>query len=667
MATYGKRRRPFISHLADLQDDEAGAEDGRRASGKSMRHTRLLSRFNGLASPSSSPASSATSMGNNTSRVDAARAPPKRTGSKNVEVISHPRSNLSQDARRSPGSANDGITTNVSISKEGHRHTDMPITLPPKANSKGRPPTPHAKPALTAKSTNISVTKQQASGLFRRGKDSAEKSLTAFKSSKSPVQQSQTAPIVSSPRLPGGLQPIVQNDGGSIDISTTQGAADLSRKIESLIAQSEQDQSSPDDGGTSVATQSQFHLQKGKAVFGRVKDALSDRFPGNTDKRPDVERRNSRFSSVGNGSPLSRGDEVGGAIGRVRSHTTENQSVSTQVRETHQIPRKPLPANIKPNPESALRLESEPPLQGQDAERAKFVENANAFDFGFPPHPGSQKGESNTGKASSQRPTPHPSRVKTTSEAIPAPLRSPAILDFFSSSPVDFSTPRIRLEPSYSADGKKTLTSVLANEQSLLGHFDFEAKHRPPYEDPPCDPTVTKKRSSTSLKRKPAGGKEVRLGAVVRPVKKVKKGGKRIPSDEDDLSAGVGKLSSSRSPRTADVRPHGLFRGNSKGRGLNIFDRGNSSSNKSTESLKGSTDSPKKPRGRSKGEVAGAKHESNTREAKGKGKMKATSVPGRRHSGHARGGAVEAEYASDTDVDELALDLTPYQVRGLRR
>ena len=148
-------------------------------------------------------------------------------------------------------------------------------------------------------------------------------------------------------------------------------------------------------------------------------------------------------------------------------------------------------------------------------------------------------------------------------------------VELFSSSPVGFSTPRIRLEPRPDADGKKRLTGVLVRAPSILD-FSFEDDHTD--DDEPATPgggsQVTDHEHSLSVKRKSA---KEDLRAQISPLNKKPR---RISdaSTEGLLSIEVGELDTQDhhplSEKDVNTRLHCINRGSRKAKGLSMFDTG---------------------------------------------------------------------------------------------
>lgn len=164
-------------------------------------------------------------------------------------------------------------------------------------------------------------------------------------------------------------------------------------------------------------------------------------------------------------------------------------------------------------------------------------------------------------------------------------------VEVFSSSPVGYSTPRVRLVPTYSADGTRRLTIVKSSVPSLLD-FSFEDSDGLGSPDELALSQSTEAYKNLSLKRKTA--KEDLRTVVPRPTKKPKR--TPMPGGEEvSLASRIEKLD------TQDIGPlgtkdqnkkiNGMGRGGSKGKGLTIFDHG-----KSKEAKPAQTEAAKKLR-----------------------------------------------------------------------
>ncbi|KAL9599613.1 MAG: hypothetical protein Q9179_003504, partial [Wetmoreana sp. 5 TL-2023] len=143
-------------------------------------------------------------------------------------------------------------------------------------------------------------------------------------------------------------------------------------------------------------------------------------------------------------------------------------------------------------------------------------------------------------------------------------LRQHPTTEWFSSSPVGFSTPRVRLEPTSDATGKKRLSTVLVRDPSLL-EFSFENDTT----DDEADPLVhygTSAGLSSSMKRK---------SATEDPQAQASKRAKTDSAASGEttiLAKGLNQLKTSHSQPAKDIKMRDGEMTNNKGFG--IFDLG---------------------------------------------------------------------------------------------
>ena len=219
----------------------------------------------------------------------------------------------------------------------------------------------------------------------------------------------------------------------------------------------------------------------------------------------------------------------------------------------------------------------------------------------------------------------------------------------FSSSPVGFSTPRIRLEPQ-SLAGSKRKTGVLSRTPSIL-EFSFEGKSDDENSLAASGTSKSVTDGSQSIKRKSAHS-DLRSPAL--PLNKKSKLTSMPSNEEATLTAGISQLATeeervplSRKDKNTTLRL--LGRPASKGRGLNIFELGKG---KAPETK--NEDENKKPRPRP---IIG----------------KRASLP--RPSSMLSGGRdprpgmkrLTSIDADSMDIDELQMDDADYQIGRKRR
>ncbi|KAL8842925.1 MAG: hypothetical protein Q9170_000329 [Blastenia crenularia] len=116
-------------------------------------------------------------------------------------------------------------------------------------------------------------------------------------------------------------------------------------------------------------------------------------------------------------------------------------------------------------------------------------------------HPSSRGGPADIGRSMASEKSFAPSKTSIDFSNKVSGLRQHPDPEFFSSSPVGFSTPRVRLEPLHDANGKKRLSTVLIRDPSVP-NSSIEQDTT----DDEADPLIrgTYKRTETNMKRKSA-------------------------------------------------------------------------------------------------------------------------------------------------------------------
>ena len=310
-----------------------------------------------------------------------------------------------------------------------------------------------------------------------------------------------------------------QNEKQTSAFATSADAANLSKKLSSLMRQATEKALPPLPNGNSTAgTRKSKHprLQRSKEVFIRAKQAIADRLSSSGEKRFDSRRRRA------NAIPSSSPDEIAGpeyqTDAELRRHRLDrriaeganlsNSKVKLLTGDGN-VRRKPLPVY-----ESMRSLQHQPSSSDDPFSDEKSpnldVSSPDFDDFDFDVELTGHK-PANPRRTSAFEPLlsnaqlDKPELPHQFSQLISGLSQHPDTT-FFSSSPEGYSTPRYRLEPQFDAKGKKRLSTVLASSPSLLD-FSLDrqcgngvAKVPETLEQPKVD----KARSTTSLKRKTA-------------------------------------------------------------------------------------------------------------------------------------------------------------------
>ena len=374
--------------------------------------------------------------------------------------------------------------------------------------------------------------------------------------------------------------------------AATSDAADMSRKLSALMQQTGLD----DNGATStfrtanVASESTqgrkpSPLQKGKEAIARAKKAISDHLSSSGEKKQRERRAGSSALSSSSDELAAPGHTMDAEISRRRLNRriAEGENLGKSkigfLTGDGNIPRNALPVyESMKSPGHRSESPNDPFSDDRLSQEALLAPNFSKFDFNFD----GPKGK----RASAQEPLSSPQQMKSsprTMNSLLQPVSRPVSrfsgfisglaqhsdTEFFSSSPVGFSTPRIRLEPHFDASGRKRLSAVAVKSPSVL---DFS------FEEPSDDEIIHIQQAeqkgfspSLSLKRKTA---KANLRSASSPaMKRVKKGPRS--SEEMSLTLGIGKLttndSGSGTASSDQKRARRAATASPKPKGLKIF------------------------------------------------------------------------------------------------
>ena len=404
-----------------------------------------------------------------------------------------------------------------------------------------------------------------------------------------------------SPVIPDG-KPVQSNVGNSVrdwtvrlsqdasesqQITTSTDAADFNKKIPKLIHQANQ----PDDTlapsshtsqNTSKASESSRgrSLRKGREVLVRAKRAISERLSVSEDRK------------LGHNTVGDSGRDEFNVVPYKIEENSSRQRLSRRIAEGENLsnpkiraltgdgnfPRKPLPVYESMTSLRRQSSSSDDPFSDDvGSNDTSLSHKLDTFDVDFSggkgdrsstmepllprQHQSSSQERNDTSMMSRSRPIPRysPSRSGLT--------QHPDI-EFFSSSPVGFSTPRVRLEPLVSTSGKKRLSTVSARSPSIL---DFSFERLSDDDTDELQRVPDRARSPTlSLKRK-TGRANLRSGLSPAPKKT-----KSTDLQEASLRSGLAKLEASGNGsltvRDAYKKLKNATSTGSKTKGLKIFD-----------------------------------------------------------------------------------------------
>ena len=410
-----------------------------------------------------------------------------------------------------------------------------------------------------------------------------------------------TKPMISSPILqeplssPTGPSPSRPATSGTIQSTfgiqtSTADAAKLSRKISDLMQQAAAQESLTKQKAAIYATESAklSPLEKGKLAFAKATRAIKERLSSSSsskDKPFDTRRLGSiaRSSSGGWEPPPQYESQEELTRGRLDRRIAEGENLSNpKIRKLTgdgNIPRKPLPVYESMRSRSQHSGSMDPFSDADDEGGHLPPEDYSGFDFDL----SKRKYKSKAARASMpvMEQVDSPSDVHLTvpksttrfSNMISG-LAQHSDTEYFSSSPIGYSTPRIRLEPVPPAMGNKKAASSLQRSPSIL-EFSFEGQSEDVSSDAQS-PNTRASEGSTSVKRKGAT-KDLRSRGA--PASKRMKTSPVSSKDEGGLAASISQLA------TVDDRgipPSGNTNAvvskpssnASKRKGMNIFDLG---------------------------------------------------------------------------------------------
>ena len=375
--------------------------------------------------------------------------------------------------------------------------------------------------------------------------------------------------------------------------TSTADAAQLSRKISNLMQQAAAQESQTRQKAAIYATESAklSPLEKGKKAFVKATRAIKDRLTNSSssnDRPFDTPRLGpiGRSSSVCWEPPPQYQSQEELARGRLDRRIAEGENLSNpKIRKltgNGNIPRKPLPVYETMRSRSQNSKSNNPFSDADDKDFHLSPEDYAGFDFDF----SKRKHKAKAARASmpvmeqadspSEQSGQHLTVPNSTSKYcnVVSGLAQHSDTDFFSSSPVGYSTPRVRLELQPPMMGKKTATGALQKSPSIM-EFSFEGQS----EDASSEAQSPKTRASegsASVKRKGAA-EDLRL--QVAPVSKKIKTNSISSKDEGGLAVRISQLAtgddrgllSRESTDTPVTKPsHNA----SKRKGMNIFDLG---------------------------------------------------------------------------------------------
>lgn len=431
------------------------------------------------------------------------------------------------------------------------------------------------RPALARKTTNMKVSDP--------GKVATKPRIS------SPILQEQE----SSPAGPSPSRPATSHTTQSAlgTQTSTADAAKLSKKISNLMQQAAAQESQTKQRAAIYAAESAklSPLERGKKAFVKATRAIKERLSSSSssNEKPFNTRRLGsigRSSSGGWEPPPQYESQEELTRGRLDRRIAEGENLSNpKIRKLTgdgNIPRKPLPVYESMRSRSQHSGSDNPFSDADDEDGHPMPEDYSGFDFNF----SKRKHKGKVVRASmpvmeqvhgpSEQSGQHLTVPESTSRFsnMISGLAQHSDTEYFSSSPVGYSTPRIRLEPQPPMSKNKTAAGTLQRSPSIL-EFSFEDQSEGASSETQS-PKTRASEGSTSVKRK---GATEDLRSRVTPATKKLKTDSVSSKDEGGLAAGISQLAteddrgllSLGSTNTVVARPR---RNASKRKGMSIFD-----------------------------------------------------------------------------------------------
>lgn len=525
---------------------------------------------------------------------------------------------------------------------------DKPLPpIPRKASSTYGEQHRQTRPALATKTTNMKV--------FSKGRPVKPKIS-------SPIPQDEASTVRGQNSRPPTSQTSQSVPGYQSSIA---GAADLSRKITNLMQQAAAQEEQTKRNAAIYAKESAkpSPLQRSKKAFVKATRAIKDRLSGSSHERSMDQKAptpSSPSSSHASELPPEYETDDENRKGTFDRRIAEGENLSNPKIQSMMgdgnIPRKPLPVyeSMKYRGQGSDSLD-DPFSDGNRMQGSLTPQEYSGFDFDF----NKRKHKSKTATepaltqdqldASTEPSHQHLAVPQSTSRFsnMVSGLAQHSDLEFFSSSPVGYSTPRTRLEPK--PDSKVFGSAgALLRSPSIL-EFSFEAQSDDGHSEVLSTESKSVTDESRSIKRKSASED---LRSQPPPPNKKPKVTSKVTKDEAKLAVGISKLDTEdeRAPLSTQdkdtiVPPTSK---ESKGRGLSIFEMG-------------------------KGKAAVSKDDGENKKSRPRAIIsKRSSIPrpgsmlfGREsRNGMRRLTNVDQ---SSMDIDELQTDDVVYQVRGKKK
>ena len=573
MATYGKRKKGLLSSFTVFQDDKPEKET--KSSEGIPKHTSVQSLYFSAYA-----------------RLERAKSKMQRSRNR---VQDDESDELAGNAPLNTGSPQEPVrlpslhslaamsTTDILRPKSSRSTKTVPDDL-----DKPLPPIPkdpfaeqrlhwQSRPALAKKTNNMKVS-------------DPGKVATKAKISTPMLQEAELSPVSPSPTR-ATTSPTTQSMSGAQ--TSTADAAKLSKKISTLMQQAAVQESQTRRKAAVYTTESAklSPLEKGKKAFVKATRAIKERLSSSSssNERPFNTRRLGsigRSSSGGWEPPPQYQSQEELTRGRLDRRIAEGENLSNpkiqKLTGDGNIPRKPLPVYESMRSRSQHSGSDNPFSDSNDGTGHLSAGEYSDFDFDFSKR--KHKGKAVRASMPVMEQINGPSELSDQHLAVPqsrsrfsnmiSGLNQHPDTEYFSSSPVGYSTPRVRLEPQPPMKGNKAGAGGLQRSPSIL-EFSFEGQSEDASSEAQS-PRTRASEGSASVKRK---GAAEDLRSQVAPSTKKLKTDSISSKDEGGLAADIshlatdddGELLAPENTHPAIAKPG---RNASKRKGVSIFELG---------------------------------------------------------------------------------------------
>ncbi len=435
-----------------------------------------------------------------------------------------------------------------------------------------------SRPALANKTTNMKVS-------------DPGKPATKSKISSPILQEPESNPTGPSQSRPATSHTTQSTFGAQ---ASTADAANLSRKISNLMQQAATQESQTRQKAAIYAAESAklSPLEKGKKALVKATRAIRERLSSSSSSNNDRPFNTRRLESIGRSSsggwepPPQYESQEELTRGRLDRRIAEGENLSNpKIRKltgNGNIPRKPLPVYESMRSRSQHSRSDNPFSDADDEDVHISPDDYSGFDFDFSRR--KHKGKAVRASMPVMEQVDSPSKQSGQHLNVPkstsrfsnmiSGLAQHSDTENFSSSPIGYSTPRVRLEPQLPLNESQTDAGALQRSPSIL-EFSFEGQS----EEASLEAQSPKTRASegsASVKRK---GAAEDLRSQVAPATKKLKTVSVSSKDEGGLAAGIRHLATEDNrvlllPESTDAVVTKPSRNASKRKGMSIFDLG---------------------------------------------------------------------------------------------